>query len=68
MKKEKYIIVDFSAREFFKDKNGQVKCYDTLEEACEVCDMYELDNVWVVKTIYNHLEAINLKTENHDRN
>lgn len=42
--------------DFFKDENGNIIYYNTEEEACNICGIYELENVWVMKLIYNHKE------------
>jgi hypothetical protein len=41
-----------------KDENGIIKYYDTEEEAGVVCNIYELENAWVMKLIYNHIEKL----------
>jgi hypothetical protein len=52
----KYVIVDFKTMDYMKDKNGKINIYDTEEEAASTCGMYEFENVWVCKLIYNHIE------------
>ena len=42
--------------DFFKDEHGTIKYYDTEEEACNICGIYELENAWVMKLVYNHKE------------
>lgn len=42
--------------DFMKNKNGEIIYYDTEEEASMVCGMYEFENAWVMKLIYNHIE------------
>jgi hypothetical protein len=42
--------------DFMKDKDGIIKYYDTEEEAGIVCGVYEHENAWVLKLIYNHIE------------
>ena len=39
-----------------KDKDGKINYYDTEEDACLTCGMYEFENAWVMKLIYNHIE------------
>lgn len=51
----KYVIIDLRNMDFMKDKNGIIY-YDTEEEACDVCGIYEFRNAWVMKLIYNHIE------------
>jgi len=41
---------------FMKDKDGKINYYDTEEDACLTCGMYEFENAWVMKLIYNHIE------------
>ena len=52
----KYIIIDLRNMGYMKDKNSDIIYYDTEEEARNVCGMYELENAWVIKLIYNHIE------------
>ena len=53
----KYVIVkDLNFSDFMKDEQGKINIYDTLEEACNVCGMYEFENVLVLKVEYNHIE------------
>ena len=56
MKKDQYVIVDFKKRNFRKDINGEIEYYDSEEEAKLICGLYEFENVWVVKLVYNHIE------------
>ena len=51
-----YVIIDLQNMDFMKDKEGVIKYYDTKDEACEVCGMYEFENVWVCKLVFNHIE------------
>jgi len=52
----KYVIIDLRTMDFMKDKDGIIKYYDTEEEAGIVCGVYEHENAWVLKLIYNHIE------------
>ena len=53
----KYVIVkDLNFSDFMKDDKGKINVYETLEEACEVCGMYEFDDVLVLKVEFNHIE------------
>jgi hypothetical protein len=52
----KYVIIDLRTMDFMKDQDGIIKYYDTEEEACNICGIYELENAWVMKLIYNHIE------------
>ncbi len=56
--KDKYIIIDLSNMDFMKDFEGKIKYYDTAEEGAIECGMYEFENVWVCKLIFNHIESI----------
>ena len=58
--KGQYVIIDIKDMDFMKNKEGKINYYDTEEEAREICGMYEFENVWIMKLIYNHIE-------NHDR-
>lgn len=51
----KYIIIDLRNMDFMKDLNGNLKVFDTEEEARETCGMYEFENAWVMKLLYNHI-------------
>ena len=52
----KYVIIDFLRMDFMKDENGVINLYDTQEEAGLTCGMYEFDNAWISKLIFNHIE------------
>lgn len=54
--KGKYVIIDLRNMDFMKNINGEINYYDTEEEACVVCLIYEFENAWVMKLIYNHIE------------
>ena len=51
-----YIVIDLRTMEIMRDKDSNIKFYDTEEDACLNCGIYELENVWVMKLIYNHIE------------
>ena len=55
---EQYVIIDLRTMDFMKDESGNIKYYDTEEEAGVVCNIYELENAWVMKLIYNHKEEL----------
>ena len=55
--KGQYVIIDLIDVNFIKNEEGKINYYDTEDEACTVCGMYEFENSWVVKLIYNHIEA-----------
>lgn len=52
-----FVIIDIRTMDFMKDSEGKILFYDTEEEACTVCGMYEFENAWVMKLIYNHIEG-----------
>jgi hypothetical protein len=54
--KGQYVIINLLDMDFMKNKEGKINYYDTEEEAFIVCGMYELENAWVMKLIYNHIE------------
>ena len=54
--KGKYVIIDLRDMDYMKDKEGKINVYDTLEDACLVCGMYEFENAWVCKLEFNHIE------------
>lgn len=53
---DKHIIVDLDKKDFMKNSKGEVVIYDSEDEACTTCGMYEFENVWVAKLIFNHKE------------
>jgi hypothetical protein len=55
--KGQYVIIDLRNMDFMKNEKGEIIYYDTEDEACTVCGMYEFENAWVMKLIYNHIEA-----------
>ena len=54
----KYVIIDLRTMDFMKDQDGIIKYYDTEEFARLVCGMQELENAWVMKLVYNHIEEL----------
>ena len=52
----KYVIIDLRNMDYMKDEKGKINYYETKEEACLVCGMYEFENAWVMKLIFNHIE------------
>jgi len=54
----KYVIIDLRNMDFMKDKDGNIMYYNLEEEACHVCGINELENAWVLKLIYNHIEEL----------
>jgi hypothetical protein len=55
--KDQYVVIDLRNMDFMKNEEGEISYYDTEDEACTVCGMYEFENAWVMKLIYNHIEA-----------
>lgn len=51
-----FVIIDLRNMDFMKNEEGKIIFYDTKEEACTVCGMYEFENVWVMELIHNHIE------------
>ena len=54
--KHKYVIVDLRNMDYMKNEKGEINYYETLDEACTVCGMYEFEDAWVCKLEYNHIE------------
>lgn len=54
--KDKYVIIDLTNMDYMKNEEGKIVFYNTEEEAATTCGMYEFENVWVCKLIYNHKE------------
>ncbi len=54
--RNKYVIIDLRNMDFFKDEKGKIIYLDTEEDASLTCGMYEFENAWVMKLIYNHIE------------
>jgi len=52
----KYVIIDIRTMDFMKNKDGEMCYYSTEEEARAICWMYEFENAWIMKLIYNHIE------------
>ena len=55
--KGQYVIIDLRNMDFMKDEAGKINYYDTEEEALQICGMYEFEDAWVMKLIYNHKET-----------
>jgi hypothetical protein len=55
--KGQFVIIDLRDMDFMKNEEGEINYYDTIDEACAVCGMYELDNAWVMQLVYNHKES-----------
>lgn len=54
--KGQFVIIDLRNMDFMKNEEGEIIYYDTEDEACTVCGMYEFENAWVMRLIYNHIE------------
>ena len=54
----KYVIIDLRNMDYMKDKEGKICVYDTLDEAGDVCGMYEFEDAWICQLIFNHKENI----------
>jgi hypothetical protein len=39
-----------------KDKKKKIQTFDTEEKALITCGMYEFENAWVCKLMFNHIE------------
>lgn len=55
--KGQYVIIDIRNMDFMKSEEGNIEYYDTKEEACQVCGMYEFEDAWVMELVYNHIEV-----------
>lgn len=55
--KGQFVIIDLRNMDFMKGEDGKIKYYDTFEEACSICGMYEFENAWVMELKYNHIET-----------
>jgi hypothetical protein len=52
----KYVIIDLRNMDYMKDVDGNIKYYDTEEQAGLMCGINELENAWIMKLVYNHIE------------
>ena len=51
----KYIIVkDLLFSDYFKTEEGNISVFDTYIEALDVCGIYELENVLILKVCKNY--------------
>ena len=53
----KYVIIDLRNMDYMKDKEDKIVYYDTEEDALLTCGMYEFEDAWVMKLIYNHKDT-----------
>ena len=51
-----YVIIDLRNMDFMRDGGGKINYYNTEDEACNICGIYEFEDAWVMKLIYNHKE------------
>jgi hypothetical protein len=54
--KDQYVIIDLRTMDFMKNEEGIINYYDSMDEACLTCGMYEFENAWVMKLMFNHIE------------
>ena len=57
--KGQFVIIDLRNMDFMKDEEGKITYYDTRDEACRTCGMYEFENAWVCQLTHNHIEGEN---------
>ena len=55
--KDKYVIIDLRNMDYMKDEDKNFVFYDTEQEAGEVCGMYEFENAWILKLVYNYIDV-----------
>ena len=53
-----YVIIDLRTMDYMKDEDGNIKYYDTEEQAGIVCGVHEFENAWILKLVYNHIEEL----------
>lgn len=51
-----FVIIDLRNMDFMKDKDGKIDYYNTMDDACTTCGIYEFENAWVMQLMYNHIE------------
>lgn len=51
-----FIIKDLSFSDFMINEEGNVKLYDTYQEAGVACGMYEFEDAIVCQVVFNHIE------------
>ena len=54
--KDKFIIIDIRKMDYMKDNDGNPVVYNSIQEAGEVCGMYEFPDAWVCQLVFNHIE------------
>jgi hypothetical protein len=50
------IIKDLNFSDYMKDKDGNIKTYDSVEQADLECGMYEFPDVLICQIVSNHVE------------
>lgn len=53
----KYAVIDLRNMDFLKNEEGNMALFDTDSEALLACGVYECEDAWVVKLVYNHVEG-----------
>ena len=46
--KGQFVIIDLRNMDFMKNKEGKINFYNTMDEACAICGIYEFENAWVL--------------------
>lgn len=54
--KGQFVIIDLRNMNFMKDEEGKIVYYNTMDEACNTCGIYEIEDAWVMQLMYNHKE------------
>ena len=60
---DRYIIIDLVNCEYWKDLYGNVKVFESEEDARVHCGVYEPENVWICKLVYNYIDDIGNETK-----
>jgi hypothetical protein len=55
--KGQFVIIDLRNMDFMKNEEGKINYYDTMDDACATCGMYEFENAWVMQLMYNYIEV-----------
>jgi hypothetical protein len=53
---DQYVIIDLRDMGFMHNGDGKINYYNSFDEASEICGMYELDGVWIMKLCHQYLE------------
>lgn len=55
----KYMIIkDLNFSDFMKDELGNIKLYNDIDDAYDVCGINEFEDVLICKIEYNHVEPV----------